>query len=325
MAAVAARQGVLDANRKAAEIAADADARREILQNAAEYLQQARLYPQAATFYEAAAQGSAKADELRAKAKAFAAMRRMCESELAQDPPRRVVQQLFAAALAGSKAREKIPALLVSTASPGDVAAVLEVLYRAVRPALETARENQVPPLRLVDGVLQAEITVEGDATKGFEVRISGQQLNDSVWQVAIERGQARLLPPAARVEALAPLLNNRAWAAVAAGGVTPQALDDALSAVKRTKQEDAACLQTLAAVDAELGKTSEALENLRRAVEVRGDRSEEADWYVLGRIAEQYGLDEVAAELYRKPPAKPAAAHDVYVLAQQRLKKMGK
>ena len=120
--------------------------------------------------------------------------------------------------------------------------------------------------------------------------------------------------------------LNNLAWAAVVAGKVNQQALDDALSAVKRTKQENATCLHTLAAVYAELGKTSEALENLRRAVEIRGERTDEADWYVLGRIAEQYGLDEVAAGLYRKVPAKQAAAaDDVYVLAQRRLKKMGK
>ena len=64
------------------------------------------------------------------------------------------------------------------------MAAALEVLYRAVHPALETARENQVPPLRIVDGVLQSEITVEGDATKGFQLRVSGEQLNDSIWQV---------------------------------------------------------------------------------------------------------------------------------------------
>ena len=104
------------------------------------------------------------------------------------------------------------------------------------------------------------------------------------------------------------------------------QALDDALAAVKQTKQENAACLYTLAAVYAELGKTSEALENLRRAVAIRGDRTEAADWYVLGRIAEHYGLEEVAAGLYREVPAKQSAAvDDVYVLAQRRLKKMGK
>jgi len=427
VAAIAARHGVLDADRKATEISADADARREILQNAAEYLQQARLYAQAAALYEAAAdhgytvpaggaastlgpdRGAAKAEELRAKAKTYAAMRRMGESELAQESPKRLVQQLFAAALSGSKAREKIPALFVGTASAADVAAALEVLSRAVRPALETARENQVPPLRIVDGVLlQAEIAVEGDATAGFRLRVSGEQLNDSTWHVVIEQGQARLLPPGARVstlrttgdqtvpaddravealrlkltglaaqghwdelrqavqqygdkkdndpridellalqemrlgefqtaenrlralcsrlKTLSTVLNNLAWAAVASGDVNQQALDDALSAVKRTKQENAACLHTLATVYAELGKTAEALENLRRAVEIRGGQIEEADWYVLGRIAEQYGLDAVAAGLYRKVPAKQAlAADDVYVLAQRRLKKVGR
>jgi tetratricopeptide (TPR) repeat protein/transglutaminase-like putative cysteine protease len=325
VAAVAARQGVLDADRKATEIAADADARREILQNAAEYLQQARLYPQASTAYEAAAQGSAKAEELRAKAKAFAGMRRMGDADLAQDAPRRVVQQLFAAALSGSQAREKIPALFVSAALPGDIAAQLPAIYRAVRPALETARENQVPPLRIVDGALQSKITVEGDATKGFRVRVSGEQLNDSIWQVVIEQGKARLQPLTVPIDRLR-VISDPAWIAVASGNVNQQALDDALAAVKRTKQENADCLRTLATVYAELGKTSEALENLRRAVEIRGDRTEESDWYVLGRIAERYGLNEVAAGLYRKVPARQAAAVDgVYVLAQQRLKKMGK
>ncbi len=346
MAAIAARQGVSDADRKASEISADADARREILQNAAEYLQQARLYAQAGTLYEAAAdheytvpagglpstlgagRGSAKADELRKKAKAFAAMRRMGESELAQDPARRVVQQLFAAALSGSKAREKIPALFVSTASAADVASALEALYRAVGPALESARENQIPPLRIVDGVLlQSEIAVEGDATAGFRLRVSGEQLNESTWHVVIEQGQARLVPPGTRASTVRTTdLNNLAWAAVAAGNVNQQALDDALLAVKRTKQGNAACLHTLATVYAEMGKTSEALDTLRRAVEVRGERIEAADWYVLGRIAEQYGLNEVAAGLYRKVPARQAlAADDVYLLAQRRLRKVGK
>ena len=104
--------------------------------------------------------------------------------------------------------------------------------------------------------------------------------------------------------------MNDRAWAAVVSGNVNQQALDDALAAVKRTKQENAACLYTLAAVYAELGKTSEALENLRRTVEMRGERSEEADWYVLGRIAEHYGLDEVAAGcIARCPQDRPPLA----------------
>jgi len=329
VAAIAARQGVLDADRKATEIAADADARREIVQNAAEYLQQARLYPQASAFYEAAAQGSPKAEELKAKAKAFAGMHRMDDGELAHDPPRRLVQQLLAAGLSGSKARGKIPAMLVSTASPADRMAAMESLYQTVRPALETARDNQVPPLRIIDGVLQSEIKVEGDAKSGFVLRVSGEQLNDSIWRVALENGQARLLPsrasiaePRAGGDKVAER-NNLAWAAVVSGKVNQQALDEALSAVKATKQENAACLHTLATVYAELGKTPEALENLRRAVEMRGERLEEEDWYVLGRIAEDYGLGEIAAALYRKVPARHTAANDVYALAQGRLKKV--
>jgi tetratricopeptide (TPR) repeat protein len=332
VAAMAARQGVSDADRKAIEISADADTRREIVQNAAEYLQQARLYALAGTFYEAAAEGSAKAEELRAKAKAFAGMRRMDELELAQDAPRRVVQQLLTAALSGSKARAKFPALFVSTASRSDIEAALDMLYRAVRPALETARENQVPPLRILDGVLQAEITVQGDATAGFSLRVSGEQLNESIWHVVIEQGRARLLPPAASANPpgdpgdRAAQWNNAAWAAVASGNANQQALDDALSAVKQTKQENPAFLRTLAAIYADLGKTPQALENLRRAVEIGGERPKDTDWYILGRIAERYGLDDVAAGLYRKVPAKqPAGADDVYVLAQRRLKKVGK
>ena len=142
-------------------------------------------------------------------------------------------------------------------------------------------------------------------------------------------QGQARLVTralPGATLGANGGKENRMAWAAVVSGHVNQQVLDDALTAVKRTNEENAACLQTLAAVYAELGKTSEALENLRRAVELRGERTEAADWYVLGCIAEHYGLGEVAAELYRKVPAKHSfGAGDVYDLAQRRLKKLGK
>jgi hypothetical protein len=316
VAAVAARHGTLDAQRAAMDIAADADARREILQNAAEYLQQARLYSQASALYQAAAEGSPKADELRAKAKAFAALRRTDESEYSSDAARRVVQQLYAAALSGCKARAEIPALFASQATPGEIAATLPAIYRAVRPALETARESQVPPLRIVDGALPTEIKVAGDAVKGFEVRVHGEQLNDAVWNVVIEQGRARLL-----AGALTDRSNRQAWAALAAGAVNQQTVESALSAVKESKQESAACLCALAAVYAESGKTAEALENLRRAVEVRGERNEEVDWYVLGRIAERYGLARVAAGLYGKVSAKQAAGDAVFALAQRRLK----
>jgi len=81
-----------------------------------------------------------------------------------------------------------------------------------------------------------------------------------------------------------------------------------------------------LAAVYAELGKTPDALENLRRAVQFRGERIDDGDWYVLGRIAEQYGLNDLAAGLYRKVPQKSlAAGDDAYTAAQRRLQKVEK
>ena len=326
VAAVAACQGAPDADRKASEVSADADARREALQDAAEYLQQARLYAQAAALYEAAARGSPKAKELRAKAKALAGMRRMSESELDQSPPVRWVQRLLVAALSGSKARHEIPSLFVAPSSVSGVTpAVLSALYREVRPALETIREKQVPPLRIVDGVLQSEISSHDYRSHGYKVRVSGERLNDCTWYFEMEQGQARILTPWL-LQTTGEHENRLAWSAVASGHANQQVLDGALAAVKRTKEEDADCLRALAAVEAELGKTSEALQNLRRALEICGQRSDDADWYVLGRIAEQYGLNDVAAGLYRKVSARqPAAADDVYALAQRRLKKMGK
>ena len=81
-------------------------------------------------------------------------------------------------------------------------------------------------------------------------------------------------------------------------------------------------CLRTLAAVYAELGKTPEALENLRRAVQFRKAGLDDGDWYVLGRIAEQYGLNDVAAGLYRKAPlAPPGGGDEIHAAAQRRLK----
>ena len=188
-----------------------------------------------------------------------------------------------------------------------------QALYRAVRPALETARENQVPPLRIVDGVLQqSQITVEGDATAGFRVRVSGEQLNDSIWQVVMEQGRARLLPPGAR------------GAQHASGDQASK--QPGLGRRGCGQREPADAGRRLVGGQAnERGKRRLPARRWRPFMRswarrprpwrtsaapwrLRGERTAEADWYVLGRIAEQYGLDEVAAGLYRKVPARQAA-----------------
>ena len=48
-------------------------------------------------------------------------------------------------------------------------------------------------------------------------------------------------------------------------------------------------------------------------------------DTNVLGRMAEEYGFNDIAATLFRKVPApKLADEHTTYHLAQRRLKKKG-
>jgi tetratricopeptide (TPR) repeat protein len=116
-------------------------------------------------------------------------------------------------------------------------------------------------------------------------------------------------------------VMNELAWISLCLDSTTAEALEAARKAVQRTAYRDDACLHTLATVAAELGRTDEALEQLRRAVVLRGDRVAREDWYVLGRIAQQYALPDVAASMYRKvnPPEVPTA-DDTYVLAQRQL-----
>jgi tetratricopeptide (TPR) repeat protein len=116
--------------------------------------------------------------------------------------------------------------------------------------------------------------------------------------------------------------LNGFAWNSIFLRKAGRAALDAALQANDLLKNCNPSCLNTLAAVYAEIGRTTSAMQTLKRCVAMRGNRMADNDWYVLGRIAEDYGLDDVAADLYRKVkrPARPWA-DDAYNLAQWRLK----
>jgi transglutaminase-like putative cysteine protease len=179
-----------------------------------------------------------------------------------------------------------------------------------------------------------------GAAERRSLLEAAGEHLDDArlyAPAAALLQAGAPGAPDAAQLKARAKSLADRqkasceafqrlACGAVARGATGQAALHDALVAVEQSSYEDPVCLETLATVYAEMGKTSDALDSLHRSLALRGGPAQEADWYVLGRIAEQYGLDDVAAGLYRKlpSPAKPAA-DDVYTLAQHRLKALGK
>lgn len=145
-------------------------------------------------------------------------------------------------------------------------------------------------------------------------------------WPTARQRYDAMI----ARRPGDAQLFNARAWLALFDGHPTDDALADARRAVILTKREVPEVLHTLAVLEAEAGHLREAHETF---LELQGfrkhDEPEHIDWYIVGRIAEGYGLPDIAAAAYRR--VKPAdssstepASVSTYQLAQRRLRALG-
>lgn len=139
---------------------------------------------------------------------------------------------------------------------------------------------------------------------------------------------QAALLRLAESGRAGAADFNNLAWLALSRGQADEQAIEQAQRGAFLSGYRDAAPLHTLAALYAELGKDAEAYRLILQAMAARQDQAPaSADWYVFGRLAEHYGLPEVARGLYARvsPPGKGVpSAVSTYRLAQARLEELG-
>jgi len=112
---------------------------------------------------------------------------------------------------------------------------------------------------------------------------------------------------------------NNAAWNILFIGKDLERAIGYARQASSRG---GASSLHTLAALYAETGKSLEAREALLRSMDDAGREDPAShDWYVLARIAENYGATDAALAAYKRVK-KPAHASndDTYVLAQRRL-----
>ncbi len=120
---------------------------------------------------------------------------------------------------------------------------------------------------------------------------------------------------------------NNLAWNAVVRGEVSEQTLADAQQAVAMSRGGNASELNTLAAVLAELDRGAEAREILLQELRVAGLAEPEAhDWYVIGRIAESYGVTDAAADAYRRvepPEDERDAPLSSYRIAQRHLARL--
>jgi tetratricopeptide (TPR) repeat protein len=114
---------------------------------------------------------------------------------------------------------------------------------------------------------------------------------------------------------------NNRAWNALFAGKPMDEAVLDANHAV--SLEPSPGVMHTLAAVYAEAGNSLEAREKLLESMDL-ADREEpdSVDWYVLGRIAENYGATDAALAAYQRV-TRPKRAHlsSTYELTQRRLR----
>ena len=117
---------------------------------------------------------------------------------------------------------------------------------------------------------------------------------------------------------------NQIAWFTLIDGSVTNQTIENSQRGNFLSKNADPTELHTLAALYAEVGKTTEARETLLRSMELRGLEEPDPDyWYVFGRIAEQFGVRDAAVADYQKlkpPDEGNALATSTYVLAQRRL-----
>ena len=117
---------------------------------------------------------------------------------------------------------------------------------------------------------------------------------------------------------------NNAAWRTLFEGPLTDQAIEYAERAALLSANLDSYALHTLASLYAEIGKPGEAREVILQSMEVRGsEEPQPEDWYVFGRIYEQYGELDAATAAYRKlkpPENEEHSADSTYRLAQRRL-----
>jgi tetratricopeptide (TPR) repeat protein len=119
---------------------------------------------------------------------------------------------------------------------------------------------------------------------------------------------------------------NRVSWFSLFAGTVGDEDISNAVKAAQDS-QNAAYILHTLGCLYAEVGRVKEAREVLIQGMDKAGlDDPNDAYWYAFGRIAEQYGENEVAKAYYerlKKPKHDSWLPGSSYRLAQNRLKAM--
>jgi len=117
---------------------------------------------------------------------------------------------------------------------------------------------------------------------------------------------------------------NNAALIALFRGKELDRAIEDAQRATKEGNAGSAASLHTLAAIYAETGNTVEARQALMKSLDLRPTSDPTSvDWFVLGRIAEAYGVTDAAATAYKRVKKEDPDGMTTWELTQRRLAAM--
>ena len=117
---------------------------------------------------------------------------------------------------------------------------------------------------------------------------------------------------------------NNHAWMGLFRPQLTDEDFSNARKAVSMTNSRADYVLHTMAALYAEIGRCQEARTMLDKEIEMAGEAEINSDeWYVLGRIAEEYGIIDFALEAYskvKKPDVPEFDLQSCYELTRKRL-----
>jgi transglutaminase-like putative cysteine protease/predicted Zn-dependent protease len=151
---------------------------------------------------------------------------------------------------------------------------------------------------------------------------------SDALHARDLDQAEARLRQIVKSGKADASDYNELAWLLLERGRVDDEALDFGQRAATLSDYTQPPILHTLACLYAEKGRTAEAYRIIVQAIGAKPDEAPGGDdWYVFGRLAEQYGLPDVARNYYRKvtpPKSLEPGPMSTHALAARRLAALG-
>lgn len=117
---------------------------------------------------------------------------------------------------------------------------------------------------------------------------------------------------------------NRYAWDSLFRDKISDEDFEASKRAVDLAGVAGSSSLHTLASLYAEEGQVADALQAIRKSIELSGKQEPRSyDWYVFGRIAEYYDLPEVSKQFYsrvKKPDSTLTESMSAYSLAVKRL-----